>query len=54
MLTIEELTVVIDYLDRKIWKLEDSNLKDSYCYSKLYFARQKLIKMKEDLESESE
>ena len=35
LFTDEEVKVVTDYLYRKIWRLEDSGLKDSYCYPKL-------------------
>ena len=41
-LTEEEAEVVSDYIFRKVCKLEDAKLKDSYCYPRLYSAYHKL------------
>ena len=41
-LTEEEAKVVGDYIFRKICKLEDAKLEDSYCYTRLYSAYHKL------------
>ena len=41
-LTEEEAKVVGDYIFRKICKLEDAKLEDSYCYPRLYSAYHKL------------
>ena len=42
-LTEEEAEVVSDYIFRKVCKLEDAKLKDSYCYPRLYGAYRKLF-----------
>ena len=41
-LTEEEAEVVSNYVFRKICKLEDSKLEDSYCYLRLYSAYHKI------------
>ena len=41
-LTEEEAEVVSNYIFRKVCRLEDANLKDSYCYPRLYSAYHKL------------
>ena len=41
-LTKEEAEVVSNYIFRKVCRLEDANLKDSYCYPRLYSAYRKL------------
>ena len=41
-LTEEEAEVVSDYIFRKVCKLEDAKLEDSYCYPRLYGAYHKL------------
>lgn len=41
-LTEEEAEVVSDYIFRKVCRLEDADLKDSYCYPRLYGAYRKL------------
>ena len=41
-LTEEEAEVVSDYVFRKVCRLEDADLKDSYCYPRLYSAYRKL------------
>ena len=42
-LTEEEAKVVSDYIFRKVCKLEDAKLEDSYCYPRLYSAYRKLF-----------
>lgn len=41
-LTKEEIEVLKNYLDRKLYKLEEAGLTDSYCYPRLYQIRRKL------------
>ena len=41
-LTEEEAEVISNYIFRKVCRLEDANLKDSYCYPRLYSAYHKL------------
>ena len=41
-LTEEEAEVVSTYIFKKVCRLEDANLKDSYCYPRLYSAYHKL------------
>ena len=41
-LTKDEVEVLSNYLDNKLYKLEESNLKDSKCYPLLYSIRHKL------------
>ena len=41
-LTEEEAEVISNYIFRKVCRLEDANLKDSYCYPRLYSAYRKL------------
>ena len=41
-LTEEEAEVVGDYIFRKVCRLEDAKLEDSYCYQRLYSAYRKL------------
>ena len=41
-LTDEEAEVVGDYIFRKVCRLEDAKLEDSYCYPRLYSAYHKL------------
>ena len=41
-LTEEEAEVISNYLFKKVCRLEDANLKDSYCYPRLYGAYRKL------------
>lgn len=41
--TKEEIEVVESYLFKKICRLEDADLKDSYCYPRLVSFRQKLL-----------
>ena len=42
-LTEEEAKVVSDYIFRKVCRLEDAKLEDSYCYPRLYGAYRKLF-----------
>ena len=42
-LTEEEAEVVSDYVFRKVCRLEDAKLEDSYCYPRLYSAYHKLF-----------
>ena len=41
-LTKEEAEVISNYIFRKVCRLEDASLKDSYCYPRLYSAYHKL------------
>ena len=41
-LTEEEAEVISNYIFKKVSRLEDANLKDSYCYPRLYSAYHKL------------
>ena len=41
-LTKDEAEVISNYIFRKVCRLEDANLKDSYCYPRLYSAYRKL------------
>ena len=41
-LTKEEVEILKNYLDRKLYKLEEAGLTDSYCYPRLYQIRRKL------------
>jgi len=47
-LTEEEAKVVDDYIFRKVCRLEESELKDSYCYPRLYNAHNKIYKAMQD------
>ena len=38
----EDAEVISNYLFKKVCRLEDANLKDSYCYPRLYSAYHKL------------
>ena len=42
-LTEEEAEVISNYIFKKVCRLEDANLKDSYCYPRLYSAYRKLF-----------
>ena len=42
-LTEEEAEVISNYIFKKVCRLEDANLKDSYCYPRLYGAYRKLF-----------
>ena len=41
-LTEEEAEVISNYIFKKVCRLEDADLKDSYCYPRLYSAYRKL------------
>ena len=41
-LTEEEAEVISDYIFRKVCRLEDAKLEDSYCYPRLYGTYRKL------------
>ncbi len=41
-LTEEEAEVISNYIFRKVCRLEDAKLEDSYCYPRLYSAYRKL------------
>ena len=41
-LTKEEAEVVSNYIFKKVCRLEDAKLEDSYCYPRLYSAYHKL------------
>ena len=41
-LTEEEAEVISNYIFKKVCRLEDADLKDSYCYPRLYSAYHKL------------
>ena len=51
-LTEEEAEVVSDYIFRKVCKLEDAKLEDSYCYPRLYSAYHKLSVALKDVKKE--
>ena len=41
-LTDEEAEVLSNYLDRKLYRLEEAGLTASYCYPKLYSIKHKI------------
>lgn len=41
-LTKDEAEVISNYIFKKVCRLEDADLKDSYCYPRLYSAYHKL------------
>ena len=51
-LTEEEAEVVSNYIFRKVCRLEDANLKDSYCYPRLYSVYHKLSVALKDVKKE--
>ena len=51
-LTEEEAEVVSDYIFRKVCRLEDAKLEDSYCYPRLYSAYHKLSAALKDVKKE--
>ena len=51
-LTKEEAEVVSDYIFRKVCRLEDAKLEDSYCYPRLYSAYHKLSVALKDIKKE--
>ena len=51
-LTEEEAEVISNYIFKKVCRLEDANLKDSYCYPRLYSAYCKLSTALKDVKKE--
>ena len=51
-LTEEEAEVISNYIFRKVCRLEDADLKDSYCYPRLYSAYRKLSAALKDVKKE--
>ena len=51
-LTEEEAEVVSNYIFKKVCRLEDANLKDSYCYPRLYSVYHKLSTALKDVKKE--
>ena len=51
-LTEEEAEVISNYILKKVCRLEDANLKDSYCYPRLYSAYHKLSVALKDVKKE--
>ena len=45
-LTEEEAEVLSNYLDRKLYRLEEAGLTDAICYKNLYQVRRKLNRKK--------
>ena len=51
-LTKEEAEVISNYIFRKVCRLEDAKLEDSYCYPRLYSAYHKLSAALKDIKKE--
>ena len=51
-LTKEEAEVISNYIFRKVCRLEDADLKYSYCYPRLYSAYRKLSAALKDVKKE--
>ena len=51
-LTKDEAEVISNYIFRKVCRLEDADLKDSYCYPRLYSAYRKLSAALKDVKKE--
>ena len=51
-LTKDEAEVISNYIFKKVCRLEDANLKDSYCYPRLYSAYHKLADALKDVKKE--
>lgn len=51
-LTKEEAEVISNYIFRKVCRLEDAKLEDSYCYPRLYSAYHKLSAALKDVKKE--
>lgn len=49
-LTKEEAEVLSNYLERKLYKLEQSGLTDSRCYPLLYSVHRKIVNAKKEEE----
>lgn len=51
-LTEEEAEVVSNYIFKKVCRLEDAKLEDSYCYPRLYSAYHKLSAALKDIKKD--
>ena len=51
-LTKEEVEVISNYIFKKVCRLEDAKLEDSYCYPRLYSAYRKLSAALKDVKKE--
>ena len=51
-LTKEEAEVISNYIFKKVCRLEDAKLEDSYCYPRLYSAYHKLYAALKDIKKE--
>ena len=51
-LTKEEAEVISNYIFKKVCRLEDAKLEDSYCYPRLYSAYRKLSDALKDVKKE--
>ena len=51
-LTEEEAEVISNYIFKKVCRLEDAKLEDSYCYQRLYSAYHKLSAALKDVKKE--
>ena len=51
-LTKDEAEVISNYIFKKVCRLEDADLKDSYCYPRLYSAYRKLSAALKDVKKE--
>lgn len=51
-LTKDEAEVISNYIFKKVCRLEDANLKDSYCYPRLYSVYHKLSTALKDVKKE--
>ena len=51
-LTKEEAEVISNYIFKKVCRLEDAKLEDSYCYPRLYSAYHKLADALKDVKKE--
>lgn len=48
-LSDDELSVLLNYITRKCYKLEEANLTDSYCYPRLHSVEYKLTKAQSEI-----
>ena len=51
-LTEEEAEVISNYIFKKVCRLEDAKLEDSYCYPRLYSVYHKLSAALKDIKKE--
>lgn len=51
-LTKDEAEVISNYIFKKVCRLEDAKLEDSYCYPRLYSAYHKLSAALKDVKKE--